>query len=173
MDVGWPDFHAPPLDKVCTICKAMESWLNNDPQHVVVIHCRVSELCVYTSPICLYSFKKNPHNTTKTKTLSYSFKKIKKRSLICFHCWKQCAKSSVDLRKLKSTDLAWLLYTAFMINKVLASALGIACSDVSLLPSGVSATSVSIFRSLRFFQLNSRLFRRSSCSVTFMDFVAG
>ncbi|PKU39564.1 tensin-3 isoform x3 [Limosa lapponica baueri] len=40
MDVGWPDLHAPPLDKVCTVCKAMESWLNNDPQHVVVIHCR-------------------------------------------------------------------------------------------------------------------------------------
>uniref|UniRef100_A0A8C2YG81 Tensin 3 n=1 Tax=Coturnix japonica TaxID=93934 RepID=A0A8C2YG81_COTJA len=40
MDVGWPDLHAPPLDKVCTICKAMESWLNSDPQHVVVIHCK-------------------------------------------------------------------------------------------------------------------------------------
>ncbi|KAG2458389.1 DESP protein, partial [Polypterus senegalus] len=40
MDVGWPDLHAPPLDKMCTICKAMENWLNNDPQHVVVIHCR-------------------------------------------------------------------------------------------------------------------------------------
>ncbi|XP_027531743.1 tensin-3 isoform X1 [Neopelma chrysocephalum] len=40
MDVGWPDLHAPLLNKVCTICKAMESWLNNDPQHVVVIHCR-------------------------------------------------------------------------------------------------------------------------------------
>ncbi|XP_053916566.1 tensin-3 isoform X2 [Cuculus canorus] len=40
MDVGWPDLHAPPLDKVCIICKAMESWLNSDPQHVVVIHCR-------------------------------------------------------------------------------------------------------------------------------------
>ncbi|XP_067147289.1 tensin-3 isoform X4 [Apteryx mantelli] len=40
MDVGWPDLHAPPLDKVCTICKAMESWLNSNPQHVVVIHCR-------------------------------------------------------------------------------------------------------------------------------------
>ncbi|NXP08582.1 TENS3 protein, partial [Thinocorus orbignyianus] len=40
MDVGWPDLHAPPLDKMCTVCKAMESWLNNDPQHVVVIHCR-------------------------------------------------------------------------------------------------------------------------------------
>uniref|UniRef100_A0A8C9V4G0 Tensin 3 n=1 Tax=Scleropages formosus TaxID=113540 RepID=A0A8C9V4G0_SCLFO len=40
MDTGWPDLHAPPLDKICTICKAMESWLNADPQHVVVIHCR-------------------------------------------------------------------------------------------------------------------------------------
>lgn len=42
MDVGWPELHAPPLDKMCTICKAQESWLNSDPQHVVVIHCRVS-----------------------------------------------------------------------------------------------------------------------------------
>uniref|UniRef100_A0ACB8FU01 Tensin-3 n=1 Tax=Sphaerodactylus townsendi TaxID=933632 RepID=A0ACB8FU01_9SAUR len=40
MDVGWPDLHAPPLNKVCTICKAMESWLNSNSQHVVVIHCR-------------------------------------------------------------------------------------------------------------------------------------
>nr|XP_015210326.1 PREDICTED: tensin-3 [Lepisosteus oculatus]XP_015210327.1 PREDICTED: tensin-3 [Lepisosteus oculatus]XP_015210328.1 PREDICTED: tensin-3 [Lepisosteus oculatus] len=40
MDTGWPDLHAPPLEKICTICKAMESWLNSDPQHVVVIHCR-------------------------------------------------------------------------------------------------------------------------------------
>lgn len=46
MDVGWPELHAPPLDKMCTICKAQESWLNSDPQHVVVIHCRVSSaLC--------------------------------------------------------------------------------------------------------------------------------
>lgn len=48
MDVGWPDLHAPPLDKMCTICKAMESWLNSDPQRVVVIHCKVSEFCVLT-----------------------------------------------------------------------------------------------------------------------------
>ncbi|KAM4873970.1 tensin-3 isoform 2-T2 [Thomomys bottae] len=40
MDVGWPELHAPPLDKMCTICKEQESWLNSDPQHVVVIHCR-------------------------------------------------------------------------------------------------------------------------------------
>ncbi|XP_048406164.1 tensin-3-like isoform X2 [Stegostoma tigrinum] len=40
MDVGWPDLHAPPLDKMCTICKSMETWINSDPLHVVVIHCR-------------------------------------------------------------------------------------------------------------------------------------
>ncbi|XP_043939786.1 tensin-2 isoform X2 [Protopterus annectens] len=39
-DFGWPDFHAPPLDKICSICKAMETWLNSDPQHVVVLHCK-------------------------------------------------------------------------------------------------------------------------------------
>ncbi|KAM9322577.1 tensin-3 isoform 3-T3 [Pholidichthys leucotaenia] len=40
LDTGWPDLHAPPLDRICTICKAMENWLNADPLHVVVIHCR-------------------------------------------------------------------------------------------------------------------------------------
>ncbi|CAJ1072363.1 tensin-3-like [Xyrichtys novacula] len=40
LDTGWPDMHAPPLDKICTICKAMENWLNADPLHVAVIHCR-------------------------------------------------------------------------------------------------------------------------------------
>lgn len=39
-DFGWPDLHAPPLDKICAICKAMENWLNSDPQHVVVLHCK-------------------------------------------------------------------------------------------------------------------------------------
>ncbi|XP_056411300.1 tensin-2 isoform X3 [Hyla sarda] len=36
----WPDCHAPPLDVICSICKAMEAWLNGDPQHVVVLHCK-------------------------------------------------------------------------------------------------------------------------------------
>ncbi|KAJ8395421.1 hypothetical protein AAFF_G00031550 [Aldrovandia affinis] len=40
MDMGWPDLHAPPLDKICSVCKAMENWLTADGQHVVVIHCR-------------------------------------------------------------------------------------------------------------------------------------
>uniref|UniRef100_A0A673A372 Tensin 2a n=1 Tax=Sphaeramia orbicularis TaxID=375764 RepID=A0A673A372_9TELE len=39
-DFGWPDLHAPPLDKICAICKAMEMWLTSDPQHVVVLHCK-------------------------------------------------------------------------------------------------------------------------------------
>lgn len=52
--------HAPPLDKICTICKAMEGWLNADPLHVVVIHCRVSRqekkktkniCCIFKLPV--------------------------------------------------------------------------------------------------------------------------
>ncbi|KAJ1160425.1 hypothetical protein NDU88_000927 [Pleurodeles waltl] len=39
-DFGWPDLHAPPLDKICSICKSMETWMNSDPQHVVVLHCK-------------------------------------------------------------------------------------------------------------------------------------
>ncbi|RXM95879.1 Tensin-2 [Acipenser ruthenus] len=39
-DFGWPDLHAPPLDKICAICKSMETWLTSDPQHVVVLHCK-------------------------------------------------------------------------------------------------------------------------------------
>ncbi|XP_044066252.1 tensin-2 isoform X3 [Siniperca chuatsi] len=39
-DFGWPDLHAPPLDKICAICKAMETWLTSDPQQVVVLHCK-------------------------------------------------------------------------------------------------------------------------------------
>uniref|UniRef100_A0A3Q4BWX8 Uncharacterized protein n=1 Tax=Mola mola TaxID=94237 RepID=A0A3Q4BWX8_MOLML len=40
-DFGWPDLHAPPLDKICAICKAIEMWLTSDLQHVVVLHCKV------------------------------------------------------------------------------------------------------------------------------------
>ncbi|XP_073503555.1 tensin-1 isoform X15 [Phyllobates terribilis] len=38
LDFGWPDVHAPALEKVCSICKAMDTWLNADPHNVVVIH---------------------------------------------------------------------------------------------------------------------------------------
>ncbi|XP_062853704.1 tensin-1 isoform X1 [Trichomycterus rosablanca] len=38
LDFGWPDHHAPALDKLCSICKSMDTWLNADPQNVVVLH---------------------------------------------------------------------------------------------------------------------------------------
>lgn len=40
-EFGWPDGHAPPLDRICSICKAMENWLHAHPQHVAVLHCKV------------------------------------------------------------------------------------------------------------------------------------
>ncbi|XP_074785665.1 tensin-2 isoform X2 [Athene noctua] len=42
-DFGWPDLHAPPLDKLCSICKAIEGWLRAHPQHVAVLHCKGSK----------------------------------------------------------------------------------------------------------------------------------
>nr|XP_019942691.1 PREDICTED: tensin-2-like isoform X3 [Paralichthys olivaceus] len=39
-DYGWPDLHAPPLDRICAVCKAMETWLTSDPSNVVVLHCK-------------------------------------------------------------------------------------------------------------------------------------
>uniref|UniRef100_A0A3P8WCK4 Tensin 1 n=1 Tax=Cynoglossus semilaevis TaxID=244447 RepID=A0A3P8WCK4_CYNSE len=38
IDFGWPDYHAPALDKICSICKAMDTWLTADSHNVVVIH---------------------------------------------------------------------------------------------------------------------------------------
>uniref|UniRef100_A0A669PCQ1 Tensin 1 n=1 Tax=Phasianus colchicus TaxID=9054 RepID=A0A669PCQ1_PHACC len=28
LDFGWPDLHTPALEKICSICKAMDTWLN-------------------------------------------------------------------------------------------------------------------------------------------------
>ncbi|XP_048055246.1 tensin-2 isoform X7 [Megalobrama amblycephala] len=39
-EFAWPDLHAPPLDKICAVCKTMENWLNSDPHNVVVLHCK-------------------------------------------------------------------------------------------------------------------------------------
>ncbi|ESO86282.1 hypothetical protein LOTGIDRAFT_129445, partial [Lottia gigantea] len=39
-EYGWPEHLAPPLERLCSICKSMDSWLNSDPQHVVIIHCK-------------------------------------------------------------------------------------------------------------------------------------
>uniref|UniRef100_S4RYZ7 Tensin 3 n=1 Tax=Petromyzon marinus TaxID=7757 RepID=S4RYZ7_PETMA len=39
LDFGWPSRHAPHLDTLCSICKAIDSWLNSHPLHVAVLHC--------------------------------------------------------------------------------------------------------------------------------------
>uniref|UniRef100_A0A8C7J8W2 Uncharacterized protein n=1 Tax=Oncorhynchus kisutch TaxID=8019 RepID=A0A8C7J8W2_ONCKI len=39
-DFGWPDLHAPPLDKICAMCKVMETWMTSDPSNVIVLHCK-------------------------------------------------------------------------------------------------------------------------------------
>ncbi|XP_062435294.1 tensin-1 isoform X10 [Rhea pennata] len=38
LDFGWPDLHTPALEKICSICKAMDTWLNAAPHNMVVLH---------------------------------------------------------------------------------------------------------------------------------------
>ncbi|XP_044887879.1 tensin-1 isoform X9 [Mauremys mutica] len=38
LDFGWPDLHTPALEKICSICKAMDTWLTAEPHNVVVLH---------------------------------------------------------------------------------------------------------------------------------------
>uniref|UniRef100_G3TYZ6 Tensin 1 n=1 Tax=Loxodonta africana TaxID=9785 RepID=G3TYZ6_LOXAF len=38
LEFGWPDLHTPALEKICGVCKAMDTWLNADPHNVVVLH---------------------------------------------------------------------------------------------------------------------------------------
>ncbi|XP_073230713.1 tensin-3-like isoform X8 [Porites lutea] len=40
LDFGWPDHLAPPLERLCSIIKSIDSWLKSDPAHVVVVHCK-------------------------------------------------------------------------------------------------------------------------------------
>ena len=39
LDFGWPDHLAPSLDRLCSICKSISSWLDSDSRHVAVVHC--------------------------------------------------------------------------------------------------------------------------------------
>ena len=41
LEFGWPDLHTPALEKICSVCKAMDTWLNADPHNVVVLHNKV------------------------------------------------------------------------------------------------------------------------------------
>ena len=37
-EYGWPETLAPPLDKLCSLCKAIDSWTAADPNNVAVLH---------------------------------------------------------------------------------------------------------------------------------------
>ncbi|KIH55465.1 hypothetical protein ANCDUO_14377 [Ancylostoma duodenale] len=39
-NVGWPARLAPPLDRLCALCKQFEQWLSTSSNNVVVIHCK-------------------------------------------------------------------------------------------------------------------------------------
>lgn len=45
LEFGWPDLHAPALDKICSMCKAIDTWLNGDSRNVVVLHNKVRKAC--------------------------------------------------------------------------------------------------------------------------------
>ncbi|KFM74955.1 Tensin-1, partial [Stegodyphus mimosarum] len=38
LEFGWPQNLAPPLERLCSICKSIDSWINSDPQNIAVIH---------------------------------------------------------------------------------------------------------------------------------------
>ncbi|XP_062311625.1 tensin-3 isoform X1 [Osmerus eperlanus] len=40
LNPGWPLLLAPSLDQMCSVCSTMETWLQTNPQHVLVLHCR-------------------------------------------------------------------------------------------------------------------------------------
>ncbi|TKR93430.1 hypothetical protein L596_007888 [Steinernema carpocapsae] len=40
VELGWPDQLAPPLDRLCSICKHIETFLQANPEHVLVLHCK-------------------------------------------------------------------------------------------------------------------------------------
>ncbi|KAK6729410.1 hypothetical protein RB195_006454 [Necator americanus] len=39
-NVGWPPRLAPPLDRLCALCKQFEQWLTINNSNVIVIHCK-------------------------------------------------------------------------------------------------------------------------------------
>ncbi|ESO12353.1 hypothetical protein HELRODRAFT_62427 [Helobdella robusta] len=57
IDFGWPETLAPPLERLCNICKCIDSYLNGNQKNVVVIHCKggLGRLAVVLSAYIDYS----------------------------------------------------------------------------------------------------------------------
>lgn len=39
-EVGWPADLAPPLERLCAVCKEIDSWLSEDKSRIAVLHAR-------------------------------------------------------------------------------------------------------------------------------------
>lgn len=63
LDFGWPDTLAPPLERLCNVCKSIESWLNTRPSNVVLLHCKtgLSRLAVVIA-----AYRDYHHNVCST-----------------------------------------------------------------------------------------------------------
>lgn len=55
LEFGWPDHHAPALDKICSMCKAIDTWLNGDSRNVVVLHNKVKQRWLVLAVVILSS----------------------------------------------------------------------------------------------------------------------
>lgn len=40
-ELGWPRDLAPPLERLCAVCKDMDSWLKGNPRRIAVVHARL------------------------------------------------------------------------------------------------------------------------------------
>uniref|UniRef100_A0A915NAY6 Phosphatase tensin-type domain-containing protein n=1 Tax=Meloidogyne floridensis TaxID=298350 RepID=A0A915NAY6_9BILA len=53
LEFGWPEPLAPPLDRLCSICKQLENHLNCSKENVAVIHCKGG---IYRAGIVIAAF---------------------------------------------------------------------------------------------------------------------
>jgi len=53
---NWPDHQAPPFHMLFFLVDEMKKWLENDPDHVVVIHCNSGKGRAGTATSCLLLF---------------------------------------------------------------------------------------------------------------------
>jgi len=44
VEYTFPGYPCLPLEAAFTICKEMDSWLNSDPKHIVVVHCQTTKV---------------------------------------------------------------------------------------------------------------------------------
>ncbi|EFX78983.1 hypothetical protein DAPPUDRAFT_2528, partial [Daphnia pulex] len=78
LDVGWPDQLAPPLERLCSVCRALDSWLQADPQHVAVLHskCGLQRVGVVVAAYCEYTGLCPPNQQEQQSLDRFSMKRF-------------------------------------------------------------------------------------------------